>query len=115
LSPLETALAAAAALEKVKGTDIQVLRIDSLSILADYFVIGTGSSTTQVRAMAAEVEKQLSEKGAALGHREGFEKGGWILLDYASVIVHIFLPASRDFYSLDRLWEDAQRVETTGA
>jgi len=105
------AICVAKALDKQKGLDIQILRIEELTILADYFIIASGSATTQVRAMADEVEKTLEESGVRLGHREGFDAGGWVLLDYGSVVVHIFLPATRDFYSLDRLWEDADRIE----
>ena len=113
MESLDRALAIARALDNQKGIDIQVLRIEDLTILADYFVIASGSSTTQVRALADEVEKAMEKVGVQLGHREGFDAGGWVLLDYSSVIVHIFLPATRDFYSLGRLWEDADLVEIT--
>ena len=111
MKALDIALNVAKTLDNQKGIDIQVLHIEDLTILADYFVIVTGSSTTQVRALADEVEKGLENVGVVLGHREGFNAGGWVLLDYSSVVVHIFLPATRDFYSLDKLWEDAERID----
>ena len=111
LKALDTALAVAKTMDDQKGVDIQILRIEDLTILTEYFVIASGSSTTHVRALADEVEKALEDLGVRPHHREGFDTGGWVLLDYGSVVVHIFLPATRDFYSLDRLWEDAEKIE----
>lgn len=110
-SPLEMACIAAGALADKKGADIKVLKITDLTILADYFVIATGTSTTQVRALADEAEIKLINAGAQLGHREGFDGGGWLLLDFGPVIVHVFQPSTREFYSLERLWADAEEIE----
>lgn len=111
MTPFETAKLAAAALDDKKGADIKILKIEDLTVLADYFVIATGTSNTQVKALANEVEFRLGQVGVKLNHREGYDSGGWILLDFASVIVHVFQPATRDFYSLERLWADAQEVD----
>lgn len=110
LSPLELARVAAVALDDKKGADIKILKIMDLTVLADYFVIATGTSTTQVRALADEAELKMIEAGGKLGHREGFDGGGWLLLDFGSVIVHVFQPSTREFYSLERLWADAEEI-----
>lgn len=112
MTPLDIAKIAAKALDDKKGADIRILEIKDLTVLADYFVLATGGSTTQVKALAGEVEYQMEQNGLKLGHREGYDGGGWILLDYNSVIVHIFQPETRDFYTLERLWADAEPVAT---
>ena len=96
------------ALEDVKGEDIKVIKIDELTVLADYFIIATGNSTTQIKALADRVDEMLSKKGIEPYHREGFSSGNWILLDYNSVVIHIFHPETRDFYNLEKLWNDGQ-------
>ncbi len=111
LTSLELATAVAKAMDSKKGTDIRVLKVEDLTILTDYFVIGTGNSSTQVRALADEVEYQLSEAGVSVLRREGTESRNWILLDYGVVIVHIFYPDTRNFYDLEHLWADATPVE----
>jgi len=110
LTSIEFAKTAAKALDDKKGQEIKILKIEDLTVIADYFVIATGASTTQVKALANEAEHQLQQAGAVLNHREGFNSGGWILLDFGAVIVHIFLPATRDFYSLEKLWADATEI-----
>ena len=111
LTSLELATAVAKAMDSKKGTDIRVLKVEDLTILTDYFVIGTGNSSTQVKALAEEVEYQLSEAGVSVLRREGTEGRNWILRDYGVVIVHIFYPDTRDFYDLEHLWADATPVE----
>lgn len=111
MTPYEIAKVAAQALDSKKGQDIKILKIEDLTVIADYFVIATGTSTTQVKALANEVDFQMEQSGVKLGHREGYDGGGWILLDFNSVIVHVFQPSTRDFYAMERLWADAQEVE----
>lgn len=111
MTPLEIAKTAAKALDTKLGGDIKILKIEDLTILADYFVIATGGSSTQVSALSGEVEFMLEQQGIRVGHREGFDGGGWQLLDYGCVIVHVFQPATREFYALERLWADATPVE----
>ena len=77
----------------------------------DYFVIASGSSTPQLRAMADEIDEKLSELGIDARRREGWETADWLLLDYETVIVHLFRGEVREFYSLERLWRDAQEVD----
>ena len=98
-------------LDNKKGLDIEVMKIDELTIIADYFVLCTGTSITHLRALADEVEQKLKESQSQLPLKvEGYDTGGWILMDYGSVIVHLFTDETRKYYSLDRLWSDAPRV-----
>lgn len=100
------------AIDSKKGENIEVIGVTDLTILADYFVIATGTSSTQVKALAEEVEYKLSLEGVAPHHIEG-EKSPWVCLDYNSVVVHIFYKDQRDFYQLERLWEDGQKIDIT--
>ena len=97
-------------LDRKKAMDIKVLRINELSIVADYFVIASGTSNTHVKSLADEVEYELSQKGIEPSHIEG-RATGWILLDYNDVLVHVFQPESRQYYNIERLWNDAARVD----
>jgi ribosome-associated protein len=81
-----------------------------VSVIADYFVICSGNSERQVKAIAQEIDKALGEKEIDPRHVEGLEQGRWVLMDYGDVIVHIFTPAERDYYRLEKLWSGAQTV-----
>ncbi len=98
------------ALDDKKGNDIQVIKIEELTIVADYFVICTANSNTHVRSLADEVEYQLEEAGIKADHIEG-RATGWVLLEYRGVVVHIFLEEARNYYNLERLWEDASKID----
>ncbi len=98
------------ALDDKKGNDIEVIKIDELTIVADYFVIVTANSNTHVRALADEVEYQLGEEGIKTDHIEG-RATGWILMEYPGVVVHIFIEESRNYYNLERLWEDGKKLD----
>lgn len=109
---LRLVLDIAQAADERKGADITILRIADVSYLADYFVIVTGFSTAQARAIARTIEETLEENwGRAPLRTEGQLEGSWILQDYGEVIVHIFLPAEREFYNLEAFWGHAQRVD----
>jgi ribosome-associated protein len=96
-------------LEDKKAKDIDVIDVSDKTILADFFVIATGTSTTHVKALADEVEYLLKEKDNRLvDHVEGFESSRWILLDYGDVVVHVFHSEERDFYSLEKLWQQSR-------
>ena len=114
MNPKEIMLTAAKALDGKKAQDLRVLAIGDLSILADYFVLATGTSTTQVKALADEVDYQLSQQGVEPARREGYGSAAWILLDYGSVVVHVFQPESRELYNLDKLWSDGKPVDVAG-
>ena len=98
-------------LEDKKGKDLKVLRTADQTTLADYFIICSGSSNTQVRALAEAVEEAMSKAGEEPHHIEGHRGGQWTLMDYSSVVVHIFTEEGREFYGLERLWSDAQPVD----
>jgi ribosome-associated protein len=107
---LELAKALVKALDDKKGDSIEVLHVEELTTLADYFVLATGGSTTQVRALADEVEETAEKLGLDLPRREGRGGDSWILLDLGSVIVHVFTKESREYYQLEKLWGDAPVV-----
>lgn len=93
-------------LEDKKAKDINVIDIQGISILADYFVICHGTSTTHIKALADELETKMEEAGYRYLHREGYNSARWILMDYGEVVVHIFHEEDRGFYNLERLWSD---------
>lgn len=111
MTPKEMALTLAGALDSKKGQDIKVLETGDLTSLADYFVICTATSTTQVRALADECEKALKEHGEVPHHVEGHRGNTWVLLDFSCVVVHLFMDEARQFYDLERLWKDAAEVD----
>lgn len=98
------------ALDDKKGNDIKVIKIDELTIVADYFVLVTGNSNTHIRALADEVEFQLEQAGMKPDHIEG-RATGWVIIEYAGVVAHIFTEEAREYYNLERLWEDAAKVD----
>ena len=114
LKSKEMAIIAAKALDAKKGKDIKVLKIDQVTTLADYFVICTGGSNTQINALCDEVEKQLTAAGEEPLHREGYRGGTWVLLDYGCIAVHVFNAESRQFYGIEHLWRDGKTVDLTG-
>ena len=103
--------AAVKVLDSKKARDIRVLRVGDLTILGEYFVIATGSSSTQVKMLADEVEYQLSQQGVEPYNVEGYKSENWIILDYSDVIIHVFHEETRDFYGLERLWADGEKVD----
>ena len=111
MTPEQIASIAAKALEDKKANNVKVLRTREQTVLADYFVICNGSSSTHIKALVDEVDKQLSEAGEPVLRREGYRSGGWTLLDFGCVIVHIFSEDMREFYALDRLWSDAEKLD----
>ncbi|MBQ4515368.1 MAG: ribosome silencing factor [Clostridia bacterium] len=98
-------------LDDKKADDIRVLSVGDLTILADYFIICSAQSTTQVKALADNVEEKMDEAGESLLKKEGKQGLNWILMDYGDVICHIFYQETRDFYALEKLWADAQEVD----
>lgn len=107
----ELAEIAVKALDSKKGKEIRLIRIDKITTLAEYFVICTGTSNTQINALCDAVEKGLTEKGEEPLHREGYRGGTWVLLDYGCVVVHVFNDEARKFYSLEHLWADGEEVD----
>ena len=101
------------ALDSKKGKDIRVLYTADQTTLADYFIICNGTSNTQVKALADAVEEAMSQQGEEPHHVEGHRGGQWTLLDYSSVVIHVFTEGAREFYSLERLWSDAAPVDVS--
>ncbi len=113
MTPLESAMLLAKTLDSKKASDIKVLHTFELTTLADYFVICTATSSTQVKALSDICEKVMEDNGEQTHHIEGHHGGTWLLMDFASVIVHIFMDEAREFYDLERLWKDAEEIDLT--
>ncbi len=111
MTSIELAKEAVKAIDSKKGLKIKLIKVDDISVLADYFVIATGRSSTQVKALAEEVEYKLKELGNTVSHIEGYRSNSWILLDYVDVIVHLFSDEAREYYDLDRMWADGEVID----
>ncbi len=110
LSAKEVAFEVTKALDSKKGMNIKLLRIDQVSSLADYFLICTGTSNTHVKTLCDYAEYTMEQLGEKMLGREGHRGNSWELLDYGSVVVHVFTEEAREFYALERLWADAEQV-----
>ena len=111
MNSYEQSILTAKAISSKKGLNIKLIEIGDISSLADYMVIATGTSSTPVKAIADENEYQLDEAGISVSHIEGYRSNSWILLDYVDVIVHIFSDEAREFYDLERLWQDGKEID----
>ena len=111
LEPKEIAVAVTKALDEKKGMDIKLLKIDRVSSLADYFLICTGTSNTHVKTLCDFAEYTLEELGEPMLGREGHRGNSWELLDYGTIVVHVFTEEAREFYALERLWADAEQID----
>lgn len=110
LSAKKVAYEVTKALDEKKGANIKLLKIDKVSSLADYFLICTGTSNTHVRTLCDYAEYTLEQLGEPMLGREGHRGNSWELLDFGSIVVHVFTEEARDFYSLERLWADAEEI-----
>lgn len=99
------------ALEDKKGEDIKIIDIHEVSVLADYFIIADGSNSSQVQAMADNVQEELFKAGCECRQIEGYQSANWILMDYGDIIVHVFSREDRLFYDLERIWRDGKLIE----
>ena len=111
MNSLELAKRAAAILDDKKADKINVIKIEDISTIADYFVVVSGTSSTHVRALSDELEEKLKEEGVSPTRVEGYRSNSWVLLDYSSVVVHVFTGEAREFYDLDRLWADGIKID----
>ncbi len=111
LTQNETIEVAVKALDSKRAENIRVIGIRDLTVIADYFIIANGTSTTQTKALADEVEYQLKELGKAPERTEGYQGANWIVLDYGDIVVHVFYKETRQFYNLERLWSDGESVD----
>ncbi len=99
------------ALDSKKAEGIQAIKIKDLTVLAEYFVIANGNSSTQTRTLAEEVEEKMTEAGIEPTRKEGYNGSNWIILDYSDVVVHVFYKETRDYYQLERLWSDGEKID----
>ncbi len=115
MTPYEMAIRLAKALDGKKGEEIKVLKTEGLTTLCDYFVLCTATSNTQIKAMSDACEEAMEQVGEQAHHIEGHRDGTWLLMDFSSVVVHVFTDEARKFYDLERLWGDAQEIDLTDA
>lgn len=101
-------------LDEHKAANIQVIGVSSITSIADYFVIAEGNSSTQVKALTDYVDAALEQEGMSPYRKEGYHGLTWVLMDYGSVIVHVFQRDTRQYYDLERLWKDGEQVDITG-
>ncbi|NMA38111.1 MAG: ribosome silencing factor [Papillibacter sp.] len=111
LTPKEVMELIVKTLDSKKAKNITVLKTQKVTIIADYFIICTASSTTHIKSLSDEAGKILSEAGEPPLRTEGYRSGGWVLMDFGCVVVHLFLEDVRKFYDLERLWGDAEDVD----
>ena len=112
LEPKELAEKIVKILDEKKAGDINLLYVHDKTVIADYFVLCTGNSNTQIRSLCSEVEFRIKESDKLEPERkDGIDESKWMILDYASVIVHVFTPDMRSFYNLEKLWADAELID----
>ena len=110
MNVLEIAQKSAEIMEEKKAGNVVILDIKDLSIIADYFVICHGNSSTQVQALATELKKRFNEAGIEIKNIEGYETARWVLVDMGDVVIHIFHREEREYYNIERIWGDANIV-----
>lgn len=98
-------------LDKKKADQIDVIRVEDITILSDYFVIASANNTTHVKALADELEYELKQLGRMPVRIDGYQSANWIVLDYSDVIVHIFHEETRNYYNIEKLWADGEQVD----
>lgn len=102
---------AVSALDSKKAEDIRVIKVGDITVIADYFIIADGTSTTQLKTLADEVEYQLKESGLEPLRVQGTGQSNWMIIDYGDIVVHIFRKDMREFYNLERLWRDGEEID----
>lgn len=112
IAPDALAEAAVRILDEKKARGLKLLHVEKKTIIADYFVICSATSNTAVRALANELEFKLGERGIYPAHLDGLNEATWVVMDYSSVIVHIFNGETRSFYNLEKLWSEAEEIDT---
>ncbi len=99
------------AADSKRADDIKIIKIADLTIISDYFVIANGNSSTQTKAIADEIEFKMKEAGVSPLRTEGYQGANWIILDYGDIVVHVFYKETREFYNLERLWNDGEEID----
>ncbi len=102
----EQVLALCEVLDNKKALDILAVNVADKTIIADWFIIASGRSTTQVKALCDELEEKAAERGLIVRRKEGYQEGRWIVVDFGTILVHLFHPEEREYYNLERLWVD---------
>ncbi len=100
-------------LDEKKARDLQVLHIGKQTVIADYFVICEGTSNTHIRSLCGDVEYRLGQDGISVSHIEGYEDGNWILMDFGAVVLHLFTKETRNYYHLEKLWQEGEVIDIT--
>lgn len=99
------------ALDSKKAEDIKVIKVGDLTVIADYFVVADGTSSTQTKALADEAEYKMQENGVVPNRVQGNNGSNWVIIDYGDIVVHVFSKEQRDFYNLERLWRDGEDID----
>ena len=99
------------ALDSKKAEYIKVIKVGDLTVIADYFVIADGTSSTQTKALADEAEYKMKENGVVPNRVQGNNGSNWVIIDYGDIVVHVFSKEQRDFYNLERLWRDGEDID----
>lgn len=102
---------AVASLDEKKADDIRVIDISEISVVADYFLIASGSNKSQLQAMSNNVEEKLGRAGMKENHIEGYDTANWILLDFGDIIIHLFDKENRNLYNIERIWRDGKELD----
>lgn len=110
MESIERVKIVAEALDDKKASNIRILEIGELTSLGDYFVICSCTSSVQVKACTDEVQEQMEEAGYTVHHKEGYAGGNWVLMDYGDIIVHVMMEEAREFYDIERLWDEAKEI-----
>ena len=111
MTSLELAKEAVKIMDGKKAINLKAIGIKDISVIADYFVLATGTSSTHVKSLSDEVEYKLKQAGLTPDHVDGYRSNSWVLLDYGNVMIHIFTAEAREFYNLDRLWQDGENID----
>ena len=106
----EMARLACEALEDKKAVDVKIINIEGVSVIADYFIIASGTNRSQVQALADNVDEILGKAGFTVKQTEGYRTANWVLMDYGDIIVHVFDSENRLFYDLERIWRDGKEI-----
>lgn len=114
MEPKEIALAAARALEEKLGADIRIYDVRKVSSITDFTVVATGNSSPHLKALIAEVQRQMKEANVMSYRTSGEPESGWVIVDYVHVVVHVFSPEARAYYAIEKLWTDAPLIEFEG-
>ena len=113
MTDIEIIKIAVKTLDEKKGSDLKVFKIADISTIANYFVLATGTSSTQVKTLADETEQKLKKAGITPRRTEGYRGADWIVLDYIDVVIHIFYKETREFYDLERIWQDGEEIDVS--